>query len=61
MTNATQPFDALMNITARPTTVFVKGMDGLQWLQQHDPDYDGFIIERDHTLATEGFLELVAS
>jgi thiamine biosynthesis lipoprotein len=46
---------------AYATTVFVKGMDGLQWLQQHHPDYDGFVIERDHTLATAGFLELVAS
>src|SRR6266436_7604070 len=31
MTNATQPFDALMNITARPTTVFVKGEGAYLW------------------------------
>jgi len=31
MTNATQPFDALMNITARPQTVFVKGDGAYLW------------------------------
>ena len=31
MTNATQPFDALMNITARPSTVFVKGDGAYLW------------------------------
>ena len=31
MTNATHPFDALMNITARPTTVFVKGDGAYLW------------------------------
>jgi thiamine biosynthesis lipoprotein len=42
------------------TTVFVKGTDGLQWLQHQHPDYDGFIINGDLTLATEGFLAHVA-
>lgn len=31
MTNATHPFDALMNITARPSTVFVKGDGAYLW------------------------------
>ncbi len=31
MTNATRPFDALMNITARPSTVFVKGEGAYLW------------------------------
>src|SRR3954467_8372241 len=31
MTNATHPFDALMNITARPATVFVKGEGAYLW------------------------------
>ena len=31
MTNAPQPFDALMNITARPPTVFVKGDGAYLW------------------------------
>ncbi|MBR1196512.1 acetylornithine transaminase [Bradyrhizobium sp. AUGA SZCCT0240] len=31
MTNAAQPFDALMNITARPSTVFVKGEGAYLW------------------------------
>ena len=31
MTNATHPFDALMNITARPPTVFVKGEGAYLW------------------------------
>src|SRR3982074_1751826 len=31
MTNATHPYDALMNITARPTTVFVKGEGAYLW------------------------------
>ena len=31
MTNATPPFDALMNITARPPTVFVKGDGAYLW------------------------------
>jgi len=38
------------------TTVFVKGTDGLQWLQHRHPDYDGLIIDGHQTLATEGFL-----
>ncbi|HEY3669907.1 MAG TPA: FAD:protein FMN transferase [Acidimicrobiia bacterium] len=42
------------------TTVFVKGMDGLHWLRHRHPDYDGFVIEGDQTLATDGFLEHVA-
>jgi acetylornithine/N-succinyldiaminopimelate aminotransferase len=31
MTNATHPYDALMNITARPQTVFVKGDGAYLW------------------------------
>lgn len=31
MTNATHPYDALMNITARPPTVFVKGDGAYLW------------------------------
>ncbi|HTF75688.1 MAG TPA: acetylornithine transaminase, partial [Bradyrhizobium sp.] len=31
MTIATHPFDALMNITARPPTVFVRGEGSYQW------------------------------
>jgi acetylornithine/N-succinyldiaminopimelate aminotransferase len=31
MTNATHPFDALMNITARPPTVFVRGEGSFLW------------------------------
>src|SRR3954467_924126 len=31
MTNATHPYDALMNITARPATVFVKGEGAYLW------------------------------
>ena len=31
MTDATHPFDALMNITARPPTVFVKGEGAYLW------------------------------
>jgi acetylornithine/N-succinyldiaminopimelate aminotransferase len=31
MTNATHPYDALMNITARPPTVFVKGDGAWLW------------------------------
>ena len=31
MTNATHPYHALMNITARPTTVFVKGEGAYLW------------------------------
>jgi acetylornithine/N-succinyldiaminopimelate aminotransferase len=31
MTNATQPFDALMDITARPQIVFVRGEGSLLW------------------------------
>jgi acetylornithine/N-succinyldiaminopimelate aminotransferase len=31
MTNAIQPFDALMDITARPTTVFVRGEGSYLW------------------------------
>ena len=31
MTNATHPYDALMNITARPQTVFVKGEGAYLW------------------------------
>jgi acetylornithine/N-succinyldiaminopimelate aminotransferase len=31
MSNATHPFDALMNITARPPTVFVKGEGAYLW------------------------------
>ncbi|THD45915.1 MAG: acetylornithine transaminase [Bradyrhizobium sp.] len=31
MTNATHPFDALMEITARPPTVFVRGEGSLLW------------------------------
>ena len=31
MTNATHPYDALMNITARPPTVFVKGEGAYLW------------------------------
>jgi acetylornithine/N-succinyldiaminopimelate aminotransferase len=31
MTNVTHPFDALMNITARPPTVFVKGEGAYLW------------------------------
>ena len=31
MTNATHPFDALMNITARPPAVFVKGEGAYLW------------------------------
>jgi acetylornithine/N-succinyldiaminopimelate aminotransferase len=31
MTHATYPFDALMNITARPSTVFVKGEGAYLW------------------------------
>jgi FAD:protein FMN transferase len=42
------------------TTIFVKGVDGLQWLQQH-PEYDGCVIDGEHTLATERFLEHVAA
>jgi thiamine biosynthesis lipoprotein len=41
------------------TTVFVKGTDGLQWLQHQHRGYDGFIVDGDHTLATEGFREHV--
>ncbi|HEY3723597.1 MAG TPA: FAD:protein FMN transferase [Acidimicrobiia bacterium] len=46
---------------AYATTVFVKGQDGLQWLQQRHPGYDGFIIYRDQTLETHGFREHVAA
>ncbi|MDQ1431483.1 MAG: FAD:protein transferase [Actinomycetota bacterium] len=42
------------------TTVFVKGLDGLEWLQRQHPEYDAFIIDGDQTLATKGFLEHVA-
>ena len=31
MTNATDPYHALMNITARPQTVFVKGEGAYLW------------------------------
>jgi acetylornithine/N-succinyldiaminopimelate aminotransferase len=31
MTNATQPYDALMNLTARPSAVFVKGEGAHLW------------------------------
>ena len=31
MTNATKPFDALMDITARPQTVFVRGEGSYLW------------------------------
>jgi acetylornithine/N-succinyldiaminopimelate aminotransferase len=31
MTNATHPFDALMDITARPPTVFVRGEGAYLW------------------------------
>src|SRR6202790_4173748 len=31
MTNATHPYHALMNITARPQTVFVKGEGAYLW------------------------------
>jgi len=31
MTIATHPFDALMNITARPPTVFVRGEGSYLW------------------------------
>jgi len=31
MTNATHPFDALMDITTRPSTVFVRGKGAWLW------------------------------
>lgn len=31
MTNATHPFDALMDITARPEVVFVRGAGSYLW------------------------------
>ena len=31
MTNATHPFDALMDITARPPVVFVRGAGAYLW------------------------------
>ena len=31
MTNATHPYDALMDITARPKTVFVRGAGSYLW------------------------------
>ena len=34
MTNATQPFDTLMDITARPRTVFVRGEGSWLWTTQ---------------------------
>jgi thiamine biosynthesis lipoprotein len=46
---------------AYATTVFVKGKDGLPWLQRQDRAYDAFIIYQDQTLATEGFFERVAA
>jgi thiamine biosynthesis lipoprotein len=69
--NTGQPSGAIASATvigpsltfadAFATTVFVKGNDGLQWLQRQHPEYDGFIIAQDQTLATEGFFERVAA
>jgi thiamine biosynthesis lipoprotein len=44
---------------AYATAVFVKGVDGLEWLQEYHPAYHGFVVLGPHeTLATEGFLQL---
>jgi thiamine biosynthesis lipoprotein len=41
---------------AYATTLFIMGPDGLAWLKEHDPAYDGFVVvDRLTTLATDGF------
>jgi thiamine biosynthesis lipoprotein len=63
-----RPADALASATvigpsltfadAYATAVFVKGVDGLEWLQEHHHEYHGFVVLGPHeTIATEGFLE----
>jgi FAD:protein FMN transferase len=55
ITSATVIGPDLTFADAYATTVFVKGRAGLQWLQQQDPTYEGFVIDDDQTFATEGF------
>ena len=46
---------------AYATAVFVMGLDGLTWLSQHHPEYDGFIITHDDiTYRTPGFASRLA-
>jgi thiamine biosynthesis lipoprotein len=43
---------------AYATAVFVMGVDGLNWLTEHHPDYAGFVITRDNTaLSTSNFAD----
>ena len=46
---------------AYATAVFVMGVDGLRWLDEHHPDYAGFVITHDErTLSTRSFAAFVA-
>ena len=41
---------------AYATSVFVMGLDGLNWLVERHPDYAGFVITRDGTaISTPSF------
>ena len=43
---------------AYATAVFVMGVDGLQWLAEHHPEYAGFVITRDdRALSTLNFAD----
>jgi thiamine biosynthesis lipoprotein len=52
----------LTTVDAYATAVFVMGVDGLRWLQDHHPDHAGFVITHDsRTFATANFPEAEAA
>ena len=47
---------------AYATAVFVMGIDGLDWLAEHHPEYAGFVITRDETaVSTPNFADVRVS
>ncbi len=58
VTSATVIGPSLTFADAYATALFVKGVEGLQWLQEHHDAYHGLVVVGPHqTLATEGFLQ----
>ena len=60
LASATVIGPSLTYADAFATTIFVKGTSGLRWLQEQHPEYDGFIVHGDQTLATERFPRHIA-
>jgi thiamine biosynthesis lipoprotein len=53
--------DDLTFVDAYATALFVMGLDGLGWLMEHHPGFDGFVITHDgQTWATPGWADRLA-